>query len=84
MTQKKGQAESAQGYCVRLTKADGTVTLWFNTGRARAVEIYERERAAAAAGDEVEWGTGDGECDDCGEQLEPEGNCRHCDAPGLR
>jgi hypothetical protein len=48
-------------YWVRLTQADGTQTLWcVNTGRARALSIYRRERRKAVLGDEVEWGEGEG------------------------
>jgi hypothetical protein len=48
-------------YWVRLTQADGTQTLWcVNTGRARALAIYEREVCKAETGDEVEWGAGEG------------------------
>jgi len=45
-------------YWVRVTHAaDGSQSLWcVNTGKARALRIYDREVAKAEAGDEVEWG----------------------------
>lgn len=45
-------------YWVRVTHAaDGSQSLWcVNTGKARALRIYDREVAKAEAGDQVEWG----------------------------
>jgi hypothetical protein len=44
-------------YWVRTTKANGEQTLWcVNTGKAKALSIYDRECRKAEAGDEIEWG----------------------------